>query len=284
MTTTTEDSGCMISADGIATHYHEAGSGDPVVLLHGSGPGVSAWANWQHTIAPLAEHHRVLAPDVVGFGSTERPSDIRYSLRTWIDHVWGFLDALEIERTSIVGNSLGGRIALGMAAEHPERLNRMVLMGSPGLGMSPTEGLTALRAYQPSYQAMHDLLTNFFAVDPAIITPELVQIRYEASIAPGAYEAYRAMFFDPKHAGSELGIEPDEVSRITTPTLIVHGREDRVIPLDVGINMLRALPNADLHVFSHCGHWTQIERASEFAALVDQFLANKTPTEGLITR
>ena len=276
MTSATTDAGCMISANGIATHYHEAGAGDPVLLLHGSGPGVSAWANWQHTIVPLAEHHRVLALDIVGFGSTERPSDIRYSLRTWIDHVFGFLDALNIERTSIVGNSLGGRIALGMATEHPERLNRLVLMGSPGLGMSPTEGLTALRAYQPSYQAMHDLLINFFAVDPAIITPDLVQTRYEASIAPGAYEAYRAMFFDPKHAGSELGITADEVVGITTPALIVHGREDRVIPLEVGINMLKALPNADLHVFSHCGHWTQIERASEFAALVDQFLSTES--------
>jgi pimeloyl-ACP methyl ester carboxylesterase len=275
--TTRESSGHTIDVDGIATHYHEAGSGEPVLLLHGSGPGVSAWANWQHTIAPLAENYHVLAPDIVGFGYTERPDDVRYSLRTWIDHVWGFLDAKGIERTSIVGNSLGGRIALGMAAEHPERLNRMVLMGSPGIGMSPTEGLTALREYEPSYQAMHDLLINFFAVDPAIITPELVQTRYEASIAPGAYEAYRAMFFDPKHAGRELGIEADEVSGITTPTLIVHGREDRVIPLEVGINMLRGLPNADLHVFSRCGHWTQIERAAEFAALVDQFLSNSSP-------
>lgn len=274
--TALERSGQTIDADGIETHYHEAGSGESVLLLHGSGPGVSAWANWQHSIAPLAENHHVLAPDIVGFGYTERPEDIRYSLQAWIDHIRGFLDAKGVERTSIVGNSLGGRIALGMAAAYPERLNRMVLMGSPGLGMSPTEGLTALRGYAPSYQAMHDLLTNFFAFDSAIITPDLVQIRYEASIAPGAYEAYRAMFFDPKHAGSELGIEADEVSRVTTPTLIVHGREDRVIPLEVGINMLKALPNADLHVFSRCGHWTQIERAAEFTALVHEFLCAHT--------
>lgn len=267
-----ESSGETIDVDGIATHYHEAGSGESVVLLHGSGPGVSAWANWQHTIARLAENHHVLAPDIVGFGYTARPDGIRYSLQTWMDHVWGFLDAKGIERTSIVGNSLGGRIALGMAAAYPNRLNRMVLMGSPGLGMSATDGLTALRAYEPSYQAMHDLLTDFFAFDSTIITPKLVQIRYEASIAPGAYEAYRAMFFDPKHAGGDLGIDADEVGRISTPTLIVHGREDRVIPLEVGVNMLKALPNADLHVFSRCGHWTQIERAAEFTALVNEFL------------
>ena len=82
----------------------------------------------------------MLAPDLVGFGATERPDDILYSLRTWTDHVWAFLDALGMERSSVVGNSLGGRIALQMA-EHPERIDRMVLMGSPGVGMTLTDGL-----------------------------------------------------------------------------------------------------------------------------------------------
>nr|BAM76235.1 2-hydroxy-6-oxo-6-phenylhexa-2,4-dienoate hydrolase [Janibacter sp. TYM3221] len=267
-----------ISARGIDTTYYDAGVGDPVVLIHGSGPGVSAWANWRNTMGPLAEHHRVLALDLVGFGTTERPDDVWYSLRTWVEHVVGFLDALGIERASLVGNSLGGRIALGLSSDHSERVDRMVLMGSPGLGMTPTEGLAALRAYQPSYEAMHDLLCTYFAVDTSIITPELVQARYEASAAPGAHEAYRSMFLDPKHAGSDLGIEPEVVSRIVAPTLVVHGREDRVVPLEVGITMARALPNADLHVFSRCGHWTQIERPDEFNAVVDQFLTYGRPT------
>lgn len=266
-----------INVRGIETTYHDVGTGDPVVLIHGSGPGVSAWANWRNTMGPLAERHRVLALDLVGFGTTERPDDIWYSLQTWVDHVVGFLDVLEVERASFVGNSLGGRIALGLASDHAERVDRMILMGSPGLGMRPTEGLTALRAYEPSYKAMRDLLHNVFAADPGFITPELIQDRFEASAAPGAHEAYRAMFFDPKHAGSQLGIEPEVVSRITTPTLLIHGRDDRVIPLDVAFNMVQALPNADLHVFSRCGHWTQIERADDFNAAVIQFLSQKLP-------
>jgi pimeloyl-ACP methyl ester carboxylesterase len=262
-----------IDAGGIETSYLEAGSGEPIIMLHGSGPGVSALANWQHNLPTLSQRFRVLAPDIVGFGATERPDDITYSLRTWTDHVWAFLDAHDIDKTAIVGNSLGGRVALQMATDRPDRISRMVLMGTPGVGMTLSEGLVALRGYQPSHDAMRDLLRNYFAVDPTMITDELVSIRYEASIADGAYEAYRAMFFDPRHSGSELGITESEARAITTPTLLVHGREDKVVPMQVSVTMLGLLPNADLHVFSRCGHWTQIERADEFSALVTDYLA-----------
>ena len=262
-----------IDAGGIETSYLDAGTGEPIVMLHGSGPGVSAIANWQHNIGTLSQRFRVLAPDIVGFGATERPDDVVYSLRTWTDHIWAFLDAHGIEKTAIVGNSLGGRIALQMATDRPDRITKVVLMGAPGVGMTLTDGLAALRAYEPSHDAMRDLLRNYFAVDPAMITDELVAIRYETSIADGAYEAYRTMFFDPRHAGSELGITEDEVRAIATPALLVHGREDKVVPMQVSVTMLGLLPNADLHVFSGCGHWTQIERADEFSALVSDYLA-----------
>ena len=273
MTTLTDlRSGAFVDAGGISTHYHDAGEGAPVVLLHGSGPGVSAWANWQHTLPTLARTSRVLAPDLVGYGATQRPDDVRYSLRTWTDHVWAFLDALGLERVSIVGNSLGGRLALQMAEDDSSRLDRLVLMGSPGVGMTITDGLKALRAYEPSPENMRQLLTKYFAVDTTIITDELVHIRYEASAAPGAHEAYRLMYFDPQHAGNELAITEAQVRAVNVPTLLVHGREDKVVPADVSWRMVNLLPDADLHVFARCGHWTQIERADEFNALVDQFL------------
>jgi pimeloyl-ACP methyl ester carboxylesterase len=149
----------------------------------------------------------------------------------------------------------------------------MVLMGTPGVGMTLNEGLSALRAYQPSHDAMRDLLRNYFAADPAMITHELVQTRYEASIADRAYQPYRTMFFDPRHAGSDLGITEDEVRAIATPALLGHGREDKVVPVQVSVTMLGLLPNADLNVFCACGHWTQIERTDEFCALVTDYLA-----------
>jgi len=259
-------------AAGIRTSYLEAGSGETVLMLHGSGPGVSAQANWQHNIPALAQHFHVLAPDIVGFGATERPHDVIYSLRGWTDHVWAFLDSLGINSVRVVGNSLGGRIALQMATDRPDRITKLVLMGTPGVGMTPSEGLAALRAYEPSHDAMRDLLRNYFAVDPAMITDELVEIRYQASIADGAYEAYRAMFFDPRHAGSALGITESEVRSIATPALLVHGREDKVVPVEVSVTMVGLLPHADLHVFSACGHWTQIERADEFSSVVTDYL------------
>jgi pimeloyl-ACP methyl ester carboxylesterase len=270
--TTTEAAGKTIDAGGILTYYHDTGTGDPVILLHGSGPGVSAWANWQHNIPALAQRYRVIAPDLVGFGYTQRPGDVYYSLKTWEQHVWSFLDALGIEKASLVGNSLGGRIGLAMAVQYPERLDRMVLMGAPGVGMTLTPGLRALREYQPSEENMRRMLLDCFAVDPAIITDGLVKERYTASVAPGAFEAYRDMFFSDRHAGGELGITEEEVARITTRTLLLHGREDRVVPVDVAWNMVRLLPDADLSVFARCGHWTQIERAADFNGLVASFL------------
>jgi pimeloyl-ACP methyl ester carboxylesterase len=266
------EQGQFLDINGAATHYHDVGEGKVVLLLHGSGPGVSAWANWRHAIPALAGSARVLALDLVGYGATERPDTVRYSLRTWTDHVWNFLDELGIDKVSVIGNSLGGRIAMQMAEDNQDRLDRLVLMGAPGVGMTLTEGLKALRSYEPSFDAMSTLLKNYFAVDKSIITDDLVQIRYEASAAPGAHEAYRLMFFHPDHAGSELAVSEDQVRAITVPTLLVHGREDRVVPVDVAWNMIDLLPNGDLHVFSRCGHWTQIERADEFNRLVADFL------------
>jgi pimeloyl-ACP methyl ester carboxylesterase len=138
--------------------------------------------------------------------------------------------------------------------------------------MTLTDGLKALRAYEPSIENMRALLLGYFAVDPTIITDDLVRVRYAASAAPGAHEAYRAMFFDPRHAGNDLGITEEQVRAVGVRTLLVHGREDKVVPLDVALRMVRLLPDADLHVFARCGHWTQIERAAEFNDVVAGFL------------
>ena len=278
MTATTNEAAALTvtTASGIATNYHDVGpkDGTPLLMLHGSGPGVSAWANWRLNMAALGERgYRVLAPDLVGFGYTQRPDDVYYSLDTWREHVWGFLDAMDVRHTAIVGNSLGGRIALHMAGQHPDRVERMVLMGAPGVGMTLTPGLKALRAYQPSEENMRQMLLDCFAVDKSIITDDLVRTRYAASMEPGAFEAYTDMFSD-KHAGSQLGITEDEVRAIGTRTLLLHGREDQVVPVEVAWNMVRLLPDADLAVFARCGHWTQIERADDFNQVVGQFLGS----------
>ena len=126
MTTTSKpEIGATAIANGIKTNYLEGGSGDQTVLLiHGSGPGVTSYANWRLVIPALAEKFRVIAPDMVGFGYSDRPENIEYSLQTWADQVVGLMDTLGIEKASLVGNSFGGSIALRIAASIPAASTR----------------------------------------------------------------------------------------------------------------------------------------------------------------
>lgn len=267
--------GSTVDAGGIATNVHVIGSGDPVLLLHGSGPGVSAWANWRLTIPALSPHLTVIAPDIVGFGYTERPADISYDLETWTAHAIGVLDALGVQRAHVVGNSFGGALALALAIHHPARVERMVLMGSIGVPFTITPGLDAVWGYEPSVAAMESLL-DLFAYDRTLTGPDLARLRYAASIRPGVQEAYRAMFPAPRQAALDaLTHDPADIAAVGAPTLIVHGRDDHVIPLQNAIDLLHLVDDSRLHVFGRCGHWTQIEHADSFASLVVDFLVSK---------
>ena len=266
--------GSMLDAAGISTNVHDSGidpGGGTVLLIHGSGPGVSAWANWRLTIPALASHFRVVAPDIVGFGYTERRVD-DYSLDAWTQHVLGVLDALEIDQAHVVGNSFGGSLALSLAIRHPDRVRRLGLMGAVGIDFPLTAGLDAVWGYEPSVEAMSELL-RIFTATPATGLDDLARLRYEASIRPGVHEAYAAMFPPPRQRWvTALSHDEALVSGITAPTLIFHGREDRVIPLATSLRLFELIPDAQLHVFGNCGHWTQIEHAEEFNRLLRDFL------------
>lgn len=266
--------GTSVRAHGIETNYLEAGTGDPVVLVHGSGPGASAYANWRLTLPALSEGVRVLAPDLVGFGFTERPSDMHYDLDTWTEQLLGFLDALGLERASIVGNSFGGAIALSLATRHPDRVDRLVLMGSVGVSFPITEGLDAVWGYQPSLEAMRRIL-DYFAFSRDLVDDELAEVRYRASIQPGFQESYGAMFPPPRQRWVDAMVTADEqIAALPHRALVVHGREDQVIPLANAYRLLELIPRAELHVFGRCGHWSQIEHADAFNRLVLDFLTS----------
>lgn len=274
---TTPELGTIIDVAGIATNVHVEGDGPAVLLLHGSGPGVTAWANWRLTIPVLSGRFRVVAPDILGFGFTQRPEDVVYDLATWTAHAVGVLDALGIERAHVVGNSFGGSLAMSLAIHHPERVSRLVLMGSVGVPFAITPGLDAVWGYEPSVEAMEGLL-HLFAYDRDLIGPDLARLRYEASMRPGVQEAYRAMFPAPRQRALDaMTHSADAIAAITAATLIVHGREDRVIPLQNALDLLELIDDAQLHVFGHCGHWTQIEHAAAFTGLVTDFLLAGTP-------
>ncbi|HJT39010.1 MAG TPA: alpha/beta hydrolase [Sphingobium sp.] len=260
--------GKTVRALDLDTNYHEAGEGAPVLLLHGSGPGVSAWTNWKKVLPVLAGDFRVIAPDMAGFGHTERNSELAYDIKLWVKHLVAILDALDLQKVSLVGNSFGGSLALAAAARFPERFDRLVLMGTPCDKFAMTPGLRAGWFYTPSRENMREAMGHF-PYDPAIISDELVEDRYRTSMIPGAQEGLRKLLAKPAEEGETIlsGMPEAVVATIQHPTLVLHGREDKVIPVEMGLKLGRAMPNAEFHMFGKCGHWVQSERSDAFLAL-----------------
>lgn len=265
--------GQMLDVKGVQTNVHDLGEGFPVLLIHGSGPGVTAWANWRLVMPELAKQRRVVALDMLGFGYTERPADQIYNMERWVAHAIDLLDTLEIEQTDLVGNSFGGALALALAIRHPKRVRRLVLMGSVGVPFEITPGLDAVWGYEPSFETMRHLL-DIFAYDRSLVNDELARMRYEASIRPGFQESFAAMFPAPRQRWVDAMASPEaDIRALPHETLIIHGREDEVIPLQTSLTLAQLIDNAQLHVFGHCGHWTQIEHNERFTKLVSDFLA-----------
>jgi 2-hydroxymuconate-semialdehyde hydrolase len=266
--------GKSVIAAGIRTNYHDQGNGKPVVLIHGSGPGVTAWANWRLVIPKLAPKFHVLAPDIVGFGYTDRPAGARYTMDYWLKHMVGFLDAVGLEKASVVGNSFGGALALALAINHPQRVDKLVLMGAAGTDFKLTPGLDAVWGYEPSIDNMRKIV-QLFAWDKSLLTEDLVRMRYEASVRPGYQESYAAMFPAPRQRHVAAMANPeDKLRAIPHETLVVHGRDDLVVPLETSLKLATLIPRAQLHVFGQTGHWTQIERNRDFCRLVEMFLGD----------
>lgn len=270
--------GDRVDVSGIGTNYIAAGEGPPLVLIHGSGPGVTAYANWRGVIPEFARSFRCLAPDTLGFGYTDFPADTRgFDMDRWVAHLIGFLDAVGVERAHFIGNSYGGALTLALAIRHPTRVGRIVLMGSAGLRFPISAGLEKVWGYRPSLEAMRDLM-HTFAHDTSLVTEEIVRSRYEASIRPGAQEAFASLFPEPRQRWLDaLATDEDALRSLPHPTLLVHGREDRIVPYERSVRFHELIPDSELHVFGGCGHWTQIERRERFVALVTPFLQGARP-------
>jgi len=262
-------------------HYHEAGSGPPLVMLHGSGPGVSGWSNFRGNLPVLAGRFRTIVPDMPGFGRSGRREYDRAYPRVAADAVRFLLDSLDVEKAHVLGNSMGGYVAAELALAHPDRVERMVLMGPGGLAVSlfnadPSEGARRLTEFMmnPSREGMvawvDCMVANKKVVDDALIDERLAN-----AMVPGAIDSAVSIFMS-------LGQFPEEVplyaraERIATPTLITWGRDDRMLPFEQALFAFRRMPRAELHVFSRCGHWAQVERKEEFERVVTEFLTRST--------
>ena len=261
-------------------HYHEAGQGRPLILLHGSGPGATGWSNFSGNIEALARRFRVLAVDMPGWGLSDAATVEE------LDHVEAaaqFMDALGIEKAAFVGNSMGGQTSLRLATEHPGRVTHIVTMGPPvgriptlfGAGDGPSEGLKVLiQAYQdPSPQRMRDLVEIMVYDKARFATPALCQARSDAAQArPEHLRNYVAGL--PKGAPLPRWLQPELLPAIQVPTLLIHGRDDRVVSFENSLFLLARIPNSRLVVLNRCGHWAMIEHPEEFNRLVADFVAN----------
>ncbi|GAB2860370.1 4,5:9,10-diseco-3-hydroxy-5,9,17-trioxoandrosta-1(10),2-diene-4-oate hydrolase [Nocardioides pacificus] len=291
MTSLQETTRRSAKAGDLTLNYYEAGEsrvgpdgplggGLPLVMLHGGGPGASAWSNFGAALPGFAEDFRTLLVDQPGFGASDKPEIVGNYYRFSADALAALLDELGIERIHLLGNSLGGGTAVRFALEHPKRVGRLILMGPGGLSLNlfhadPTEGIKRLYDFagNPSREALRAFISTM-VVNQALVTDELVEERFADATAPGAREAMASMgasFMKPETF--EDGLLWREAHRIRQHTLLTWGREDRVNPLDGAFAALKLIPKASLHVFPNCGHWAQIEAAAEFRAVATNYLA-----------
>jgi 4,5:9,10-diseco-3-hydroxy-5,9,17-trioxoandrosta-1(10),2-diene-4-oate hydrolase len=270
--------------DGLDLHYHEAGDGaDTLVLLHGAGPGVSGWSNFAGNLEHYAGHFRTVIVDLPGFGASAHPAEYdRSYLRYAADAVVALMDELGVASAHVLGNSLGGSVAVRLALSYPDRVRRMVLMG-PGSALSiglfaprPSEGIRRLMEFQLSPEKTPEKIEAFLrsmVFDQSLITDELIQQRFAQATDPSTAGGLKAM----QVANQKFPVEGElwrEAGEIRHDVLITWGREDRVQPLDGAFVGFRLLENARLHVFPKCGHWAMIEQRDEFQRLTTDFYSH----------
>ena len=274
MTTDNPEIGSQALTCGYTTNFHDRGEGQAVLLLHGSGAGVSAWANWRNLIPVLAEKYRVLAPDLVGFGFTDTPADFQYQfMDSWIEQVIALLDAAGVDTVHIVGNSFGGALALWLAHKYPERCSRLVLMGPGGWPTVVNDNLRALWSYKPSVENMKALMT-IMAYNTELVTDDLADLRYRATMRPGAQANFEQIFVPPLQRWlDQQALSIAALRDIKNEVLIIHGRDDQVVDPMSSWHLHQHLEYSQLHYIGRCGHWTQIEHGGRFQALVKQFFA-----------
>jgi 2-hydroxymuconate-semialdehyde hydrolase len=270
----------QLNVAGVATAVIDTGTpggatAPPVLLLHGSGPGVTAIANWRPVIPALSADRRVIAPDQLGFGGTATGDQRRYGRAAWTEHALALLDSLAVGPVDIIGNSMGGAVALSIAAARPGVVRRIVLMGSMGVAMALPYGLNVVWGYAPGMEQMRQVI-GLFAHNRELITDELVELRYRASLDPPVRDSWAAMFPEPRQRWvDDLALSGAELAAIGAPVLLVHGRDDRVVPWrDSSAQLVDLLPDSRLHVLSGCGHWTMIEKTADFLAVVQPFLSS----------
>lgn len=270
-----------LTTDRGVLRYHEAGSGAPLVLLHGSGPGVSGWQNYSGVLGAFADHFRCLILEFPGFGVSDPVSG--HPMATAGPSVLALLDGLGLDSAAVIGNSMGGIIAANLAIAVPKRITSLVTVGGVGVPLfspGPAEGLNLLMDFvaDPSRERLVQWLHSM-VYDRSMITDELIEQRWELANDPDSLASARAMYSREAFVARQAAADASATApywamlhKIRVPTLLTWGRDDRVSPLDTAIVPMRLIPDAELHVFPRCGHWTMLEQREAFVATVLAFL------------
>lgn len=257
---------------------------EAILFLHGSGPGVTAWSNWQFALPALDGQFHCIAPDLAGFGATDHPtpspSGMRAWMRLWVDQCIALLDELKIEKAHLVGNSMGGAIALYLLMDAPERFSRVVHMGPIGTPHKITPALDRLWGFydDPSVGMFRNII-RWFVFDDAFLADRLdgiAKTRFEAAMNPDVQRSFKAMFRAPRQTViDDLVVTELALRRMDHPTLLVHGKDDHIVPMETSLYLLEHLPHAQLHVYGQCSHWIQVEYARSFNQLLAQFFSGQ---------
>lgn len=261
--------------------YYDTGDGPALLFLHGSGPGVTGWRNFRGILPTFASQFRCLILEFPGFGVTDDLGG--HPMVTAQGVVAPFVEALGLDRVHIVGNSMGGGVGVNFAIRQPDRIGKLVTIGGIGTNLfspGPSEGIRLLQEFteDPTRQRLVDWL-NSMVFDPALVTDELIEQRWELATDPTALAAAKRMYGKAAFAAmmaamraSDAPMPWAQMHKVTAPTLLTWGRDDRVSPLDMALIPMRTIPNAELHVFPNCGHWAMIEAREAFEQTVLGFL------------
>ena len=265
------------------TYLNRAGEGndEAVLFLQGSGPGATAWSNWQFALPALGERFDCLAPDLIGYGKSDHPDDPPRGAEAWLD-IWvnqqiELLDNLGLEKAHLVGNSMGGALSLHLLHRHPDRVDRLALMGTMGTPHQITAWLDQLWGFyeDPSEERMAEVISRF-VYNPDAVGGDLEGIaeqRYPGAMDENVSSSFASMFPEPRQKHVDDLTLPDlAFQRMDHPVLLVHGRDDGIIPLETSLYLLERLPNVQMHVFGQCRHWIMIEYAAAFNELLSDFL------------
>lgn len=264
--------------------YHEVGDGPPLLMLHGSGPGVTGWRNYRDNLATFSAHFRCLVLEFPGFGVSD-PTD-QHPMMAALPAVERFLDGLGLDAVDVIGNSMGGIVAARFAMAHPDRVRRLVTIGGIGRNLfspGPGEGINLLVEFteEPTRERLVAWL-NSMVFDTSLVTEQLIEERWTQATEPttlaGARKMYGRGVLEAAAAAAERGDQPPwwaMLHKIKAKTLLTWGRDDRVSPVDMAIIPMRTIRDVEVHVFPNCGHWVMIEQKTAWESVVLAFLTRE---------